>query len=1546
MANEVKLTIKVGDDGTLDVVARNAKKAKKATDDLTDSTNRGTKASDGYHKGQKGVAGATANSTKAFSKMRDTMSGSSGLVAAYATLAANVFALTALFGTLSRAAQVQQLATGMTELGRSSGLAMGTLAKGLTEATGNAISFADAMRAVANVTSAGLDPATINRFGEAAKNVSIVLGRDVGDSFDRLTRGVTKLEPELLDELGLFIRVDEASRKFAQTLGKSAGDLTNFEKRLAFANETLTQAEEKFGTLDSTLEANPYSKLAASFTDLSNSILRVVNEALKPLISFLSRSPEALIAAVGLLGGKVIAQAVTSLVTFENALEVSTVAQQKAAASAGEVTKSTGTTSKLMKNYSAELAAGKGSLEGFEKAQKGATLSLETNRRFAHHGTITMGEYRNRIIKTGKVMGTFARATSTATIATGKLTLATALEALQQGKLKLALQLTGTAFKQLGVGILLAAKSMFTAGGIANFFAGALATLRAVTVSFVGVLGFLGAALAVALPILSIVALAFTVGADLIEKFKRSMRSDEENALIDRLERTKTTFDELQENIQEVNLALEGNSDKIKTVGDRYTALFNILSTIRGEYNRLEAIGGENFTDSQRVNLLNQAFSKSITLQKAISAEVGYQVEDLRDIKGTDEARAVLAKRILETTYLQTSAIAGLKDATEGLSEEADNFMANLQPKTAVTAVNSQLQNLVKELDRVKEEGANTGESIETVYEKLNASSRDILGISVIHDQTREAEANLARLEAKQKSLIKTTTQVQKIQTSRGVRTKTTVVVTTPVDTEELKAARQAVEELQASEQKVKDTIEETIRTRAAEFEANERALIASKQKQKVISNELNQIKEVGALTKENIEAQIEKQNELNSEKISANKTEIDVLQTIADVQEVGSMKRLALEARIEELKSENLLLDEKMIEGAEVGVEVAKTQLAALQEAQKAEKAILKVQEQQLSNRRAQQTALTSIKRSMLEVNAARQGRSVTATEEAKFAEENLAATIQAESDALQLKMKGIDLEYDLLEAQFELLHAEIKLAKEKGTIGKDTADSLIGSIEEVQSGLTAARALAHGAAGAETAANIVAAVANSQVKTFEAGRAVIEAQDKITQESIKNLQNVSREQAALVAQNALLADQEARLRADLANETDKLARLELEGKLEANINQQIANRIKLRAEAAKKAEEMGGTFAGNITGFAGSMMDQFEKGGVFAEGSGATTAERIEKIREGMQPLIEDMKKFGPDGELVAAVAQSSLIIGESISSGFLSGAKGAEAAAQKFQAIANIIGSVNNIIQASFQRNIDQIDKQIAAEKKRDGKSAESVARINAMEKKKEAQQKKAFELNKKMMMAQVVMSTAAAVASNVAVASAAAIAAGLAAPAVFAGTLGMLNAITIAIGAAQLALIAGTSFQGGGSVGSAPAASAVSVGERSSAVDMAKSQGGAGELAYFRGGRGEGGPENFRPAFAGYRNRAEGGNTAFMVGEQGPEMFVPQTPGRIIPSDDVNTPTPINANINISAIDASGVEDVLMNQRGNIISMIREAANAQGNTFLEEINVAEL
>jgi hypothetical protein len=164
---------------------------------------------------------------------------------------------------------------------------------------------------------------------------------------------------------------------------------------------------------------------------------------------------------------------------------------------------------------------------------------------------------------------------------------------------------------------------------------------------------------------------------------------------------------------------------------------------------------------------------------------------------------------------------------------------------------------------------------------------------------------------------------------------------------------------------------------------------------------------------------------------------------------------------------------------------------------------------------------------------------------------------------------------------------------------------------------------------------------------------------------------------------------------------------------------------------------------------------------------------------------------------------------------------------------------------------------------------------------------------------------------------------------------------------AMGAVQMALIAGTSYQGGGSAGGASAPTAVNVGKRDNTVDLAKGNSASGELGYMRGESGQGtGATNFKPgsAFTGAKYRASGGETAgFMVGEQGPEMFIPDRSGRIAPADETaSMGATSNVNFNISAVDAAGVEDVLVRQKGHIIRMIREAANEHGQPFLEDIS----
>ena len=60
---------------------------------------------------------------------------------------------------------------------------------------------------------------------------------------------------------------------------------------------------------------------------------------------------------------------------------------------------------------------------------------------------------------------------------------------------------------------------------------------------------------------------------------------------------------------------------------------------------------------------------------------------------------------------------------------------------------------------------------------------------------------------------------------------------------------------------------------------------------------------------------------------------------------------------------------------------------------------------------------------------------------------------------------------------------------------------------------------------------------------------------------------------------------------------------------------------------------------------------------------------------------------------------------------------------------------------------------------------------------------------------------------------------------------------------------------------------------------------------------------------------------------------------------IPNNELNKGQQ-NINFNINAVDASGVQELLVEQRGNIIEMIREAANDTGEYFLEQVDTQSM
>lgn len=333
---------------------------------------------------------------------------------------------------------------------------------------------------------------------------------------------------------------------------------------------------------------------------------------------------------------------------------------------------------------------------------------------------------------------------------------------------------------------------------------------------------------------------------------------------------------------------------------------------------------------------------------------------------------------------------------------------------------------------------------------------------------------------------------------------------------------------------------------------------------------------------------------------------------------------------------------------------------------------------------------------------------------------------------------------------------------------------------------------------------------------------------------------------------------------------------------------------------------------------------------------------AEALQDLPGHLSPLMAMFEELGPEGQSVIKAIAGISLVGDKLAEVTRLMAEEPKNKAGIFSAMADTavagLGVLRSALEATSQAKISSIDREIAAEQKRDGKSADSVAKIAALEKKKEATAKKAFEVNKKLQIAQAVISTASAVMQTYANSGGAPWAIPLA-------------AMVAAVGAAQIAMIAGTSYQGGGAASTAVATpSTLSIGKRGDSVDLARNNANAGgEIGYLRGARGRGSnASNYSvigSAYGGAMPRGYG-NTAFVVGEHGPETITPETPITVRPMNDNSESQralpPVN--INIQALDAKGVEEILYGQRGNIIGMLREAANNSGQTFLENVNTA--
>ena len=1544
--NKVLIEFQIVQKGNkISAVAKETDQLTKAQDKAAASQKKLTKQQDmGYGRQKQGLV-QTANSTKNFSKLANTIDGGGGgtsLVGAYATLAANVFAASAAFNALSRAAEFQQLQQGLEIVGNQSGRTLSVLAEGLRDATDGALSLEQASRGAALGVSGGFGAKELTGLAEIAKGASIALGRDLGDAFDRLTRGAIKLEPEILDELGIMVRLDDAVEKYAAQLGKSAGSLSQLERRQAFMNEILEQGATKFGDIKDAVDPTPYQLLAATFSDLVRGIFTFVNETLglNAIIGVLANSTTALFGSMLLFGSTIAGQILPGLANAgaraaefatgaaelaDNALEA---AQAQEALAKANILSFKGGAKKF------QLAQKELALDiNNKKARKQALKSLEASERArARNLQKFSGKIRadkeielqqvRRQIRLIKELEAAEAGQSAARIAAQQANIAANFaeeqanitQGVSSGELGLF-----AAIKASNVNLNEQQKELAKLGKAGKNTTGILASISAangaLALTFKKVVE--GAKLAAAaflrfLPIIGVVVAAVGIA---ILAFDKIYNTEKVKAYKKANEGLNTIIGKLNEKTEEYNKTLGNTNNFAQTQIRQFSIISNTISETNAQLEK--TIELRKAAEAEGSETRGSTFLERFGLELAgrnplegMAREAGLELDNFAEgIKGDADLRRAL----VEIWDIQGSAEyksfkalleSDIPAIAEDLAERVDFANILFNPDGTRRTIEEVQTILAKAINESQQKFGLLGSAVEGFNQQLvnaeKTSSQFVLkffpktsateivnqfkgikqGLDLINDATKQAEmSEKDRIDTVSKALSEVGPNVRKL--------------------------------LGAS---IRDPILEIIKARGEIAKFGDESLLDPVE-------DADKIKKI-----EQLRAKI--QTELNKLGADGEQTVKDTLETLVNIQKNEVLRKV----RLEEIAQQQKVVSKATkltAEATKLSLKFDREKMRLKQEELQTELLLLARTSGATDQEIARDGAVASLVKKRAELVAQGEKEEEILAIDLKLAQARNAATEQelfnvTEGFKIELAKQNV-LKTQLADKE-KILTAEMK-------------------IEELQ------RKQAAFALGRATAGQ--AATLSDQIANEEKRLKIVRDKAKIEAAIIKAQNQIIKAELKLLADKTDITTTEGLLRQeDLMNTiagidtTEKLS-LEAIKKTAEATEEELKNTLQNAVQATFFDSPIASSIDSTMVNmaFGQSVEDEQKK-----------TAFQLNMIRNTFEDFGKTMEDlFGEDGKVIASIsrlaqvmAETALGIRQSFASideqfnnedGFFFEFKGTEKGKTlegllKFgavaQSVSGVISGFQQVLQSDAERRVAAVDEAIALEKKLDGKSAESLAKIAAMEKKKESMQRKAFERNKKLQIANAIISTASAAATTYAA---------LAENPFLA--MAMAAAIT-ALGLAQVAIIKKTQFSGGNTEPGIPNKTSLEIGKRSTAVDVAKSAT-SGELSFLRGGNttgqnlgGAGG--GFPGASMGRKGYADGG---VIVGERGPEVITPAVPVDVIPNFALGG-QPANVNFTINAVDAAGVEDVLMNQRGNIIGMIREAANENGERFLETVD----
>ncbi len=198
-----------------------------------------------------------------------------------AGIVAASLAIKKAFDLINQGAKVKQQREAFDNLARSVNTNADDMIRKLKELSGETISSAQAMENASKAIILGLGSDQIPRMMEISRAAARAFGTDVNFMFESIVLGSARQSRLILDNLGVVIKMEEANRKFADSIDKTVNSLTEEEKKMAFLNEVMAQGENiiKSVGIEGQTQAEAILELGARWKDFTDQIAVFVSNS-------------------------------------------------------------------------------------------------------------------------------------------------------------------------------------------------------------------------------------------------------------------------------------------------------------------------------------------------------------------------------------------------------------------------------------------------------------------------------------------------------------------------------------------------------------------------------------------------------------------------------------------------------------------------------------------------------------------------------------------------------------------------------------------------------------------------------------------------------------------------------------------------------------------------------------------------------------------------------------------------------------------------------------------------------------------------------------------------------------------------------------------------------------------------------------------------------------------------------------------------------------------------------------------------------------------